>query len=617
MSKFQRSTLVLSFLFSALLPMATPGRAQTAEEFFDDSSIKEIRLILNPADWATLRQNYLDSTVYPADFTCYGATLHIGIKARGHGSRSPDKPNLDLDFKKYTKSQRFLGLKSVSIKANNQDASMMHERIAMKLLRRAGLPAPRIAPVRVFVNDEYFGFYHIGEYVDESFLDRNFGESNGYLYKWNDAPSFHFEYLGPDPAAYSPVLFDPKNHDSDPDPAPIVDMVRTVNEVADAEFSAAVSPYLDLKLFAAELAVESFLSNFDGLISDIFGMNNFYFYRFQGTTRSQFIAWDTDNSFDWEQREIFTGIDANILSRRALAVPDVRAAYLAMLAHAAGLAGGPGGWLEQEIEHDYQQIRDLALNDPHKQCSDAGVMHACTAAEFEAAVQHLRDFAKVRSAFVLDAVKTAGFLAEDSSPRLASWTLAGASSTGAVTPGTLIILTGSNLASQTAQAGAYPLPRELASVTMAVGGIHAPILSVDPSRIIIQVPWDLPSGDADLVLDSAGILSNSLVLTLSEFAPKILAAVRASDTITIYALGLGPVTSTPDSGAPSPSAPLAYTSNIPGVTVDDASAQVLFSGLAPGYLGLYQVNVRIPAGVDPTRVTITAGGQSDSSTIAR
>jgi uncharacterized protein (TIGR03437 family) len=80
------------------------------------------------------------------------------------------------------------------------------------------------------------------------------------------------------------------------------------------------------------------------------------------------------------------------------------------------------------------------------------------------------------------------------------------------------------------------------------------------------------------------------------------------------------VTNTPASGAVAPSSPLSTTTAIPRVTVGGVSAQVLFSGLAPGSVGEYQINILVPANApsgsaDAVVVTI-AGAVSNTVTMA-
>jgi uncharacterized protein (TIGR03437 family) len=90
-------------------------------------------------------------------------------------------------------------------------------------------------------------------------------------------------------------------------------------------------------------------------------------------------------------------------------------------------------------------------------------------------------------------------------------------------------------------------------------------------------------------------------------------ATRGVDYIDIFATGLGPVSNQPATGAPAPVKPLAQTTNPVTVTIGGVATQVLFAGLAPGYVGLYQVNLLVP-GTAPAgsavTVALSVGGLS-------
>src|SRR5437899_3544572 len=106
-----RLRLGVSFCVFILSFAGTSPAQQLARDFFDDTVIHDIRLGVDPADWAALKQNYMDNTYYQADVS--SGTLSagsVGIRSRGRGSRSPDKPNLDVNVNKYVKKQTFAGL---------------------------------------------------------------------------------------------------------------------------------------------------------------------------------------------------------------------------------------------------------------------------------------------------------------------------------------------------------------------------------------------------------------------------------------------------------------------------------------------------------------------------
>ncbi len=610
---------------------AAPAHAQSVRDFFDDSSIQDVQLTVAPDDWATLKKNYMADTYYPATFAWKGITQSISIRSRGRGSRSPDKPNLDLNFAKPNKAQTFLGLTMVVLKANNQDASMLRERLTMLMFRRMGFPAPREAPARLFINGEYFGFYSVVEHVDEVFLQRNFGESGGYLYDWKPNQFYHFEYLGDDPALYSPISWEPKNHDNNPDPAPIVGMVRAVNFSSDTDFDSQVSQYLNLRLFMSYVAIENFQGDIDGVLGDVYGMNNFYFYRFQGTLLSQFIPWDKDLTFMDPQRNITQGLADNVLGRRAFAIPELRNIYLTTLLRAADMAGGPDGWLAQELEREYTQIRDIARNDPHKQRIENGGMIPAGPDDFEAEVVKLRTFAASRQAFVTTAVEAAGYPAPSGMPVLAEAVNTASNLVGVLAAGSLVTLYGDGFSNDTAQAAGYPLPLELAGANVLVNGARAPLLYVSPGQVNIQIPWDISIGDASIAVSVSGKTSNAVIQPAGDYSPGIFLVAHSADQskvtqdhpasvgerLTIYATGLGPTVQIVPTGQ-LPLTDLPAAQQLPAVTIAEVPATVVSCNLSPDLVGVYVLTVDVPATslAGAASLVITSGGASTAVMIA-
>jgi uncharacterized protein (TIGR03437 family) len=156
----------------------------------------------------------------------------------------------------------------------------------------------------------------------------------------------------------------------------------------------------------------------------------------------------------------------------------------------------------------------------------------------------------------------------------------------------------------------------------------------------VQIPYEVSAGSVvSLLVDNNGA-SASFDFRVAANAPAIFTtnaqgtgqgailntsfqlvdashpATPGSTYIQIYCMGLGAVTNQPVDGAASPANPLAETSATPVVTIGGISATVTFSGLAPGFVGEYQVNALVPAGVtagSAVPVTISIGAAASNS----
>jgi spore coat protein H len=380
-----------------ILLLALPAGAQTSDEFFDGNVLHDIHLVVNSKDWQKLKANFELNTFYPANFMWHGITMRdVAIRSRGFGSRSGVKPGLRIEFDRYRTDQRFLGLRTVVLDNLLQDPSMIRERVSMAFYQRLGWPAPREAHVRLFVNNEYAGLYASIEDVDDVLLERVFGvgqdriAAEGYLYEYAWRFNYGFTHLGSKLERYEEI-FDPKikAHKSAQELfGPIEDLIRIVNETAEANFARDVGDLIDLRGLMAYLAIENFLADSDGFLGD-FGMNNFYVARFEPRRFAPFIPWDKDNAMTADGSRaiaypIFQRFQDNVLARKAIASPDLRAAYLDAL---AGAANGATRWMEDEIVRQAALIRVAAHADPFKPYSNQ---------EFEEALAYVLRFARER-----------------------------------------------------------------------------------------------------------------------------------------------------------------------------------------------------------------------------
>jgi spore coat protein CotH len=388
----------------------------TADDLFSPDVLHDIHLTVNSRDWQDLRDNFRENAYYLADLRWRGLVArNLGIRSRGTGSRSGIKPALRVDFDRYSSSQEFLGLKSIVLDNHLQDPSMIKERVAMRFFNEMGIPAPRVAHARLFVNNDFIGLYAIVESVDKKFLTRHFGENDGFLYEFTYSDRYGFEYLGSDLERYA-EFFEPKTHERESMFElywPIREMSWAFAESPASRFVEVSNEFLDLRTFLTQVAVESFLADYDGLLG-AWGMNNFYLYRFEDATRFQLLPWDKDSTFWGVDYDLWANVDTNVLMRRALQERALREVYLDALGRCAELAmrapepspseepdpeapeSPPGpGWLERQVTLAYEQIREAARADEAKPFDNE---------RFEDESAKVLDFARRRAEYVLKEV---------------------------------------------------------------------------------------------------------------------------------------------------------------------------------------------------------------------
>jgi adhesin/invasin len=219
-------------------------------------------------------------------------------------------------------------------------------------------------------------------------------------------------------------------------------------------------------------------------------------------------------------------------------------------------------------------------------------------------------------------------------------------------PGMMLSLFGVALSSGTAQAASLPLPTNLQGASVTVNGASAPLFYVSPGQVNLMLPFEAQAGTATVTLTANGT-NVSQSLAIGATAPGLFSmdesgtgqgavlisntatlaaptgsvanrdarpAQRGVDSVSIFCTGLGAVTNQPATGAAALANPLSHTIVAPTVTIGGVSADVSYSGLAPGFAGLYQIDAKVPSGApvgDTQPVVVTIGGvASNTVTIA-
>jgi uncharacterized protein (TIGR03437 family) len=217
-----------------------------------------------------------------------------------------------------------------------------------------------------------------------------------------------------------------------------------------------------------------------------------------------------------------------------------------------------------------------------------------------------------------------------------------------IAPGSWITISGSNLSAKTDTwdqaivSGAFPT--RLDGVSVVIGDQAAYVSYVSPSQVNALAP-KAAVGTAEVTVTSSYGLSESLVAEVNAVEPaffqwgKYAVATRQNfslavkngtfpgvttvpakpgEVIILWGTGFGPTSPSAPEGVETPSDTVYNTANPVNVTVGGKPAVVYGAALAPGYAGLYQIAIQIPASLADGDYPVVArifGGQSPESTL--
>ena len=217
---------------------------------------------------------------------------------------------------------------------------------------------------------------------------------------------------------------------------------------------------------------------------------------------------------------------------------------------------------------------------------------------------------------------------------------------GVVAPGSYVSIFGEGLADGIQNATQTPLPGNLNNTQLFLGNLPLPLSYVSPTQVNALIPQKLNvNTEYLLTIQRDNTLSTPVQVTITELQPGIFTTtgtgsgqgailihgpevvagpaggpvpnerpVQPGEYLEIYCTGLGLAqtsdgTQLPDGAeAPAGGNPLYQTVGTTSVTIGGIDAPVLFSGLAPGFVALFQVNVQVPENAptgDAVNVVVT------------
>jgi len=263
-----------------------------ATKVFPKDKIIDVKITIDKDDFQSMMDNASAEEIKTASVDYNGIHYdNVGVRTKGNLSlRSvvsmddSDRYSLKLSFDEYLSSQTHLGISKINLNNGYSDASYMREYLTYELAEQMGLPTPGYSFVNVYVNDELYGFYLAVQQVDEQYLESNFGNSYGALYK-GEMTGTGSDLLWIDDKVSSYTGLAQKSKTSNDDI--LIDMLDELNHGTD------YAKYLDIEESLKYVALNVLTNNTDSYIGG--NKQNYYLYEDDGVF--SVLPWDYNMAF--------------------------------------------------------------------------------------------------------------------------------------------------------------------------------------------------------------------------------------------------------------------------------------------------------------------------------
>lgn len=308
-----------------------------AQSLFDDSLLHEIRITSTETDfWQILDDEFVDFLDNGTEIPYHSVTVEIdgntlenvGIRQKGYSSNfftTTTKKPLKLNFGKFVDGQRYDNVKKLNLANGIGDPAIIKDKMAYNMFRQHGVPSPRVAHTKVYINDELWGVYGMIEQIDKRYLKRNFADKTGNL--WKNKENSTLSWSGTSPDNYT---FELQTNDDENDWTKFIEFIDFLNNTSDVDFQNGLEAIFDLDEYLRILAIDILINNWDSYIDH---GRNWYLYFEPKTNKMHWLPWDYNFSFDRDQFGtgdfpiLLNDID-KILIKRILEVPEFRIRYL-------------------------------------------------------------------------------------------------------------------------------------------------------------------------------------------------------------------------------------------------------------------------------------------------
>ena len=286
-----------------------------SDYLYDQELLHTFELTISDEAFAEINDDPSEEEYVEGSLTFEGETISpVGIRYKGSigawvgclaggnlfepdGAKTCTKLSMKVKINWEDSSRTFWGVKKLQFHSMNLDPTQMHERLGYWLFRKMGVPAPRATHARLLINGNYVGLYAFVEQIDGRFVDRQFDDGDGNLYK--EVWPLNHQGSARKRSEFRDAL--KTNEEDDVTVDHILTFSKELAAAQKSELPEIVAKWMDVEEIIRWAVVDRAIRNDDGPLHwycfDGCNNHNFYWYEEPTTGRLHLIPWDLDSAF--------------------------------------------------------------------------------------------------------------------------------------------------------------------------------------------------------------------------------------------------------------------------------------------------------------------------------
>ena len=316
-------SLLLTVLFMNAESFGVPKASAVMgyeKKLFDASTVHTIDIVMD--DWDEFIANCKSEEYYTCSVVIDNdAYKNVAIRGKGNTSLTQvesygnDRYSFKLEFDHYDSTNTYYGLDKLCLNNIIQDNTYMKDYLSYQMMADMGVASPLCSYIYLRVNGEDWGLYLAVEGIEESFLQRNYGNDYGQLYKpdsqnmggqtpggadskaggqtpgrdggGNGSEDVLLKYIDDAIDSYENIFNNAKTDSSDSEKERLIAALKKLNSGED------LANTVDIEKVIRYFVVHNFVLNFDSYTGSM--IHNYYLYEKDG--QMQMIPWDYNIAF--------------------------------------------------------------------------------------------------------------------------------------------------------------------------------------------------------------------------------------------------------------------------------------------------------------------------------